>query len=144
MGWILEDGWQKRWVDQIMLHCSGREDLVDAASIDKFHREVNKWRMIGYHYVIRPDGKVEKGRELKEIGAHVLGHNRNSIGICFISHDGRFTIKQMVSGRHLVANLCWDHNIPRSGINCHYEFNDQKTCPDFKREDFLALLRSGL
>ncbi|VEI47016.1 Uncharacterised protein [Actinobacillus equuli] len=30
------------------------------------------------------DGSVETGRQVGEIGAHVKGHNSNSVGICLI------------------------------------------------------------
>lgn len=39
---------------------------------------------IGYHYVVRLDGTVEKGREVEVAGAHCLGWNGRSIGICYI------------------------------------------------------------
>ena len=46
------------------------------------------WRDIGYHYVIQRDGTTEEGRPLEQIGAHVKGMNRNSIGICYIGGVG--------------------------------------------------------
>ena len=39
---------------------------------------------IGYHYVIRLDGTVEKGRPEDAIGAHVEGLNARSIGIAYV------------------------------------------------------------
>lgn len=39
---------------------------------------------IGYHYVIRRDGKVEFGRPTNKPGAHVRGHNAHSIAICLV------------------------------------------------------------
>ncbi|OOF50890.1 N-acetylmuramoyl-L-alanine amidase [Rodentibacter genomosp. 1] len=39
---------------------------------------------IGYHFVIDVDGLVESGRQVGEIGAHVKGHNQNSVGICLV------------------------------------------------------------
>ena len=48
-----------------------------AADIDKWHRQ-RGFRKIGYHFVIKLDGKIEKGREENEMRAHCLGEN-----ICF-------------------------------------------------------------
>lgn len=50
--------------------------------------EIRAWHLdrgfedIGYHYVIRRDGTVEIGRSLEFLGAHVKGHNSESVGIC--------------------------------------------------------------
>lgn len=35
-------------------------------------------------FVILPNGEIEIGRYISEIGAHVSGHNSNSIGICYV------------------------------------------------------------
>ncbi len=48
---------------------------------------------IGYHYVIYTTGAVRCGRPLYESGAHVRGHNINSIGTCLIGTD-KFTSMQ--------------------------------------------------
>ncbi len=38
---------------------------------------------MGYHFYIRKDGRIVKGRELSEMGAHALPFNRDSWGICY-------------------------------------------------------------
>ena len=49
--------------------------------IDAWHR-AKGWNGCGYHYVIRFNGSVEKGRDEKATGAHTRGLNQISIGIC--------------------------------------------------------------
>jgi N-acetylmuramoyl-L-alanine amidase len=49
------------------------------------------FRTVGYHYVIKRDGTVQKGRGEREIGAHVKGHNTGTIGICCIGGIDRAT-----------------------------------------------------
>jgi hypothetical protein len=44
-------------------------------------------KAIGYHFVLDVDGTKSTGRALDEIGAHVAGHNANSIGICMVGTD---------------------------------------------------------
>lgn len=41
---------------------------------------------IGYHYVIRRDGSLQRGRPVGDVGQHSTknGHDKNSIGICFV------------------------------------------------------------
>jgi N-acetyl-anhydromuramyl-L-alanine amidase AmpD len=69
----------------IVVHCSatriGRD--IGRNEIDLVHK-ARGWGRIGYHRVIRIDGTIEAGRALNEVGAHVYGHNRESIGICLI------------------------------------------------------------
>lgn len=74
-----------RKIDEIIIHCSatpeGRD--VSAADIDKWHRQQG-FNCIGYHFVVRLDGRIEFGRPLEKTGAHVKGHNAHSIGIVYI------------------------------------------------------------
>ena len=83
------------------------------------------WSGIGYHYVIlngwltsthynaKFDGYIETGRPLNddpfvsksEMGAHVKGHNVNSVGICLIGKYGQFTDNQLNAALELVSEL---------------------------------------
>ena len=74
-----------RKIDSIILHCSATKAGQDftAADIDRWHRE-RGFNGIGYHYVIRLDGRLEKGRDVSLIGAHCKGWNERSIGICYV------------------------------------------------------------
>jgi len=38
---------------------------------------------VGYHYFIQKNGKVTQTRDHDEEGAHVIGMNNKSIGVCF-------------------------------------------------------------
>lgn len=42
----------------------------------------NGWSGIGYHFFVRKNGEVWRGRPENKIGAHALNNNYNSIGIC--------------------------------------------------------------
>lgn len=42
----------------------------------------NGWSGCGYHFLIRKDGSIWRGRPENTIGAHVSGFNTNSLGIC--------------------------------------------------------------
>lgn len=70
----------------IVLHCSATRANQDvgAKEIRAWHR-ARGWSDIGYHYVIRRNGTVERGRQPdNSIGAHVEGHNSNTLGICLV------------------------------------------------------------
>ena len=89
----------------------------------------------GYHYVIRRDGSIEKGRPDEMIGAHCLNHNKNSIGICYeggLDANGKHvdtrTDAQKKSMRKLLEDLTKQH--PRAVIVGHNTFSN-KDCPCF-------------
>lgn len=65
---------------RIVVHHSASAD-VSADQIHQWH--LNKgWSGIGYHYVIRKSGDIEPGRPVDTVGAHTIGYNGDSIGIC--------------------------------------------------------------
>lgn len=74
-----------RKITGIVIHCSATEEGgdFDADDIDVWHTE-RGFLGIGYHYVVKLDGTIQTGRDLTKAGAHVSGHNRNTIGICYI------------------------------------------------------------
>ena len=74
-----------RTITEIIVHCSatpeGRPHTV--GDIRAWHKQ-RGFKDIGYHYVVYLDGSIHAGRSEAEIGAHCTGHNRNSIGVCYV------------------------------------------------------------
>ena len=75
----------RKTTDYIVIHCTATPEGRDigAKEVDRMHRQ-RGFNGIGYHYVIRLDGTVEKGRPEDAIGAHVEGLNARSIGIAYV------------------------------------------------------------
>lgn len=90
------------------------------------------WSDIGYHYVIRRSGETEAGRDQDLQGAHVLGWNACSLGICLVGGgNGTFdyTRYQMDALKSLVLRLkCY---YPDAVVLGHCDFLNSKTCPNF-------------
>lgn len=77
-------------------------------TIHNMHKNENGWAGIGYHYYIRLDGSVYKGRPDNAIGSHCLGCNNNTLGISFEgNYDSRTTMPtaQFNAWRELKAYL---------------------------------------
>ncbi len=75
----------RRQTRYIVVHCSATKETMDigADEINQWH--LNRgWKGIGYHAVIRRNGKIEFGRPFDDAGAHVKGHNFQSVGVCLI------------------------------------------------------------
>ena len=80
-----------RTITKIVIHCSATREgqSVTVKDIDKWHKD-RGYGEIGYHYVVYLDGSIHKGRDEEKIGAHVLGHNTDSIGICYVGGLDKF------------------------------------------------------
>ena len=125
-----------RLINEIIIHCSATKagQDFDVNDIDRWHKE-RGWKGVGYHYVIKLDGTIQEGRPLDQIGAHCIGHNKKSIGICYIGgldksgkpKDTR-TVAQKESLRLLVNQLL--ERFPGSKVYGHNEFAP-KHCPCF-------------
>ncbi len=125
-----------RTINEIIIHCSATKEgnKISAATIDRWHKD-RGWRCIGYHYVVRIDGSIEYGRPVQDIGAHVKGRNKHSIGVCYIGgldadmepKDTR-TRDQKESLLYLLKTLKRLH--PDATIHGHREFAN-KACPCF-------------
>ena len=126
-----------RKITEIIIHCSctPEDRNIGATTILDWHKE-RGFSDIGYHYVIRLDGTIETGRPVEQIGAHTKGHNRNSIGICYIGgtekdcktpKDTR-TTQQREALQQLCKQLKAEY--PNATIHGHSEFAN-KACPSF-------------
>lgn len=128
-----------RKIDYIIIHCSATKEGIDwkAKDIDQWHKQ-RGFNKIGYHYVIDLDGTVETGRDENETGAHCVGYNKSSIGICYIGgldrnlnpKDTR-TDKQKEALWNLVIKLLAKY--PNANVYGHNEFA-KKACPCFNVE----------
>lgn len=163
-----------RKIELIVIHCSaspngrslftgklGDADFcTPAQEIDKWHaargfRRNPNWsrlqeptlKHIGYHYVIYTAGAVLACRHLDEVGAHVQGHNSNSIGICMIGID-HYSAEQWHCLKILIESLRKAY--PRARVAGHRDLSPDtdgdglvepqewlKTCPGFEVADWL-------
>jgi len=74
-----------RRIDKIIVHCTatpqGRK--VTVRDVDRWHKQ-RGWKGIGYHYLIGLNGEIWEGRKEWQVGAHVAGFNRYSIGVAYV------------------------------------------------------------
>lgn len=145
-------------VQYLVVHCSATppEQNIGVVELDRMHRE-RGFLKIGYHYVIRRNGVIEKGRADNEIGAHVEGYNHCSLGICLVggvAHadtvkrdnngnlisfvaENNFTDDQFHSLALLLEKL--RESFPHTTIQGHRDFpNVHKDCPSYDVKTWLA------
>jgi N-acetylmuramoyl-L-alanine amidase len=123
-------------VKKLIIHHSLTRDgkVVDWTAIRKYHIETNGWVDIGYQYGIELVGDkyvVQKGRSEHTPGAHCLGQNDKSIGICVV---GNYDLAEPANAAlNLLAELCADickrYGLTSGDIETHHKYASYKTCP---------------
>ena len=86
----------RKRTSRIILHHAAAS-VCDAKTIHAWHLG-RGFSGIGYHFLIRKNGTIERGRAENLVGAHAAGNNSNSIGICF---EGNFETESMLSLIHI-------------------------------------------
>lgn len=129
----------------IIHHTSGTDanPLADTSShtfemVDTYHRSKG-WDGIGYHWFIEKNGKIKKGRDETKVGAHTVGYNDKSIGICLA---GNFdfslpTESQIQALTKLMGEIMSRYALPASEIYPHRKFA-KKTCYGTRLSDTWA------
>ncbi len=134
-----------RDLNRIILHCSATKEGQDfsAATIRGWHVNGRGWSDIGYHWVIRLDGSIELGRPLERSGAHTKGHNKDSVGVCYIGgldEDSKpkdtMNPEQEKAWRMIVLSLRTLYGNHMT-IHGHNEFAN-KACPSFTVKEKFA------
>ncbi|HEY4481831.1 MAG TPA: peptidoglycan recognition family protein [Candidatus Brocadiaceae bacterium] len=141
-----------RYWRYIVIHHSA-SNADNAASMDKYHREVRGWENgLGYHFVIgngssSGDGQIEIGsRWIHQInGAHAGNdeYNQYGIGICLVgnfedSYPTEAQVRSLIELVHYLQQRC---NIPFENIIMHRHVK-HTACPgkNFPYYELLAHL----
>ncbi len=100
---------------------------------------------IGYHWYIDRQGRIWKGRDESKIGAHTLGQNANSIGICYCGgcptrdtanwmNIGKDTRNESQKAALIKCIKDVKSRYPGASVHGHNEFAN-KPCPGFNAKD---------
>lgn len=112
----------------LVLHHAAATECT-AEDIHRWHL-ANGWTGIGYHYLVRKDGSIYRGRPEDTVGAHALNSNSISVGVCF---EGNFetetmTDLQLSAGAELVADILRRYRLDGSAVCGHRDVN-ATACP---------------
>ncbi len=133
----------------IVVHCSATrcDRPYPVQQLFHDHVEVNGWRFIGYHYYIRTNGRVEETRPLERVGAHAVGYNAHSIGICYeggLDKDGNIADTRTEAQKKAMAELVYRLKQQFPAIHTVLGHRDlpgvQKACPCFDATTLQPLL----
>lgn len=141
-----------RPINEIIIHCTATRPewgermtpQQQVAEVRAWHK-ARGWSDVGYHYLITRDGTVVVGRQLDKVGAHVKGHNTNTIGISLFggfdaaatdSFSDHFTPAQDAALRRLISQLRSTYPEIKK-ISGHNEYAN-KGCPGFRVSEWLG------
>ena len=100
--------------NKIVLHHAAAKSCT-ADDIHSWHL-ANGWTGIGYHFFVRKDGSVYRGRPENTVGSHAYGANSDSIGICFegnYQEEKTMPDAQKQAGKEIVQYIKDKYNISR-------------------------------
>ena len=73
-----------RQIKRIFVHCTAGPQTQTVAEIQRYWKNVNKWKSPGYHYIIKPDGEIVPLQPEDKPSNGVAGYNSTSINVCYI------------------------------------------------------------
>jgi len=152
------------WKNIIVHHSAG--GWGNENYIDTLHKK-RGWSGDGYHFVILNGyanfedrqhdrcmhslvGSIETGRPLdldrwveqNEVGAHALGYNKNSIGICLIHRDGPYHANMYTALIELLDELVQKFGIDPANIKGHCEVDEKKPhCPSIDMKIIRGIIK---
>jgi N-acetylmuramoyl-L-alanine amidase len=148
-------------VRYLIVHTAAAPFNCDAADIDLWHKK-RGFNQIGYHWVIRGSGYdnmlnnpkfIEEGRSIEFRGAHALGSNHNSFGVCLTGHGDYhaftpgqinylFTLLIVLRRRFPDLQMIGHNEIQHYNILNYTNF---KTCPGTKNNmNFIRMMYTFL
>lgn len=120
---------------KIIIHHSASKNHTPE-KINELHI-ANGWAGIGYHFYIRKDGTIYRGRPEDKIGSHAKGNNYNTLGICLEGNfeemepsqaqlnavtalstylSLKYDIRDIIRHRDVVDTLCPGENFPYDSV----------------------------
>ncbi len=98
------------------------------------------WDGIGYNWFIEKSGLLKKGRDETKTGAHTVGYNDKSIGICLAGNfDATMpTEAQKLTLARLLRDKMTQYSLTKQSIVPHRKFAT-KTCYGRKLSDTWAM-----
>ena len=134
--------------EYIIIHHSLTKDsgTVSWGAIREYHTRALGWRDIGYHFGIEFIGNRYEtllGRLWNQEGAHTVGMNARSIGICVV---GNFDIDPATDALKQVLGPLLEavrdaFNIPGANVKGHCEYAP-KTCPGRNLFEWVRQIRA--
>lgn len=124
-----------RPIHTIIVHHTASPVGTDLEDVREWHYQ-RGYSDVGYHYLVTEEG-LRIGRPLHLMGAHDMGQNAGTIGICIAGDytEGRAVPLHMwLQLVHVCADMCQRFKLQAGDIEGHGEvepYNTPTECPGF-------------
>lgn len=118
----------RKGTDTIILHHSAGHGSVE--DVHRIHQSQG-WPGIGYHFYVRQDGAIYRGRTEDQIGTHTAHYNARTIGVCF---EGNYQTETMPEAQYNAGVELLQYLLDKYGqleIKGHRDYN-ATACPGRK------------
>lgn len=112
-----------RKIDLIVVHCSATRCDRRFSVEDLIACHDARFGFTGYHYYITRQGQVYQTRHEQLVGAHAVGYNQHSVGVCYeggLTPEGRpadTRTREQKAALHALST-----NVPMPMLNCKTRF----------------------
>ena len=130
-----------REIKYIAVHCTATPQTATVSSIQNYWKNVLKWKMPGYHFIIKPNGEVVQLLEIEKVSNGVKGFNSVSINISYIGgvdSKNRPTDNRTPAQKKALFDLLkkLKKQFPKAIIQGHRDFPEvKKACPSFDAKE---------
>lgn len=127
--------------NKVILHNADASNCT-IQDIHQWHLD-NGWSGCGYHFLVRKDGSIYKGRPENAIGSQCKGYNNGSLGICF---EGKYMTETMPEVQYEAGIELLQYIFGKYGVLAIYGHNElfETDCPgtNFPLDNFKNMTAS--
>lgn len=126
-----------RHIELIVVHCSATRCNQSYSAMQLIRDHADRFGYTGYHYYITRDGQTYQTRHEQLVGAHAVGHNSHSLGVCYeggLDKDGHHADTRTTRQKRALLDLLkrLKREYPQAQILGHRDLpNVHKDCPCF-------------
>lgn len=109
-------GEKEREIKEFIIHCSATKEYKVYTFKDIENMHARRFKKIGgchcgYHLIVYLDGTIIQTKNLEFMGQHTTGHNKESIGICYIGgldKDGKPKDTRTLAQKKAINSLLYE------------------------------------
>ena len=130
-----------RNINRLVFHCTATNQNATVTAIQRYWKDVLKWKNPGYHIIIKPDGTWTQLSDFNNITNGVAGINSTSLHISYIggiNDKGDAIDNRTNEQKEVLKTVYWSFRdkLPNLTFHGHYEFSSKK-CPSYNVQEWI-------
>jgi len=130
-----------RNIIRLVFHCTATQPTATVEAIQRYWKNVRKWKSPGYHIIIKSDGSWVQLLDFNKISNGVAGKNSTSINVSYIGgvdKNGKALDTRTPEQIEVLETIytTFKNKLPNITFHGHYKFSN-KACPSFNVERWI-------